>query len=220
MIGIFGGMGPLAGLRFSTLLTELNSVEKEQDHLKFILYNNPSIPDRTSAILSNDTDKILNGLYTGVETLIRAGATCIVITCNTAHYFLDVLIKKYKNIEFLDIIQLTADYININFGTISVGLISTSGTVLTGLYQRYFKNLIIPDKIQQNKIMSAIHNIKLGNHPAAKTVLLESKRDLIDSGAEIIVLGCTELPLIIELNSKTLDPLLITAQAIISQESK
>ncbi|GAJ09165.1 unnamed protein product, partial [marine sediment metagenome] len=87
IIGILGGMGPEATIDLFYKIIKFNPSEKDQDHLRIIIDNNPKIPDRTAAILGKGEDP-LPALQETARNLEKAGANFIIIPCNTAHYFL------------------------------------------------------------------------------------------------------------------------------------
>jgi aspartate racemase len=87
-LGILGGMGPLASAEFVKTLYEFNLVEKEQSAPPCILYSDPSIPDRTEAILRGETNSVIQRIQTGLENLSNQGATHFVIACISSHYFI------------------------------------------------------------------------------------------------------------------------------------
>src|SRR3989338_3077239 len=86
-IGVLGGMGPRATLCFYQYLLDLTPAIRDQDHLNVCIVIRPGIPDRTAAILGNGKDPTRD-LLSGLKVLEKAGADMAVVTCNTAHYFL------------------------------------------------------------------------------------------------------------------------------------
>jgi aspartate racemase len=87
MLGVLGGMGPLASQLLYKMITEKTVAEKDQDHIDMMILNHATMPDRTRAILSGDTARIYDMLLEDCRILERAGCRAIVIACNTAHYF-------------------------------------------------------------------------------------------------------------------------------------
>ena len=93
-IGIIGGMGPMASQLFYKMVTEHTAAEKDQDHINLILLSDASMPDRTGAILSHQYDGPYNQMLEDARFLENAGCKAIAITCNTAHFFADMIADK------------------------------------------------------------------------------------------------------------------------------
>ena len=199
-VGVLGGMGPEATVDFFAKVVSLTRASKDQEHLRIIIDNNPKIPDRTESILagSNAPAPLL------VETarnLERAGADFIAIPCNTAHYLYEEIVKGVS-IPVLHMIREVAQAIKATLPNCSkVGLLATTGTVLTSLYQnecgKYGIEVLIPDDDRQKKVMDAILKIKGGSKAAARAMIEEEANKLLESGSEALILGCTDIPLVI-----------------------
>jgi len=110
IIGILGGMGPEATIDLYNKIIKLTAANKDQEHLRIIIDNNPKIPDRSMAILKGQTSP-LNALQKTALTLEKAGADFIIMLCNTAHYYISSL-KSIVNIPVLNMIEETAKEIN------------------------------------------------------------------------------------------------------------
>ena len=225
-IGILGGMGPEATALFFYKIIKLTPAKFDQEHLKIIIYNNPQVPDRTEAILNRTTDKLIAEIKEGILFLDRAKVNIIVIPCVTVHYFFEK-IKCFTNIPILNIIEETTLYIQNNYPKINkVGLLATTGTIKSKIFHKmlYSKNfqLIVPDEKNQVKLMESIYGnkgIKSGNADKyTKQRIIRLAYDLIEKGAEVIIGGCTEIPLLIshkDLPVPFVDPLTVLAQAVI-----
>jgi len=81
IIGILGGLGPEATVDLFYKIIKLTPVEKDQDHFRIIIDNNPKIPDRTDAIIGNSKDP-LPELIATAQNLEKAGADFIIMPCN------------------------------------------------------------------------------------------------------------------------------------------
>lgn len=221
-IGILGGMGPAATSHFYDLIVSKTPARQDQDHCKTIIYSNPGIPDRTHAILTGDHGSIHKALGESCRILEKAGADFIVIPCNTVHYFIDFM-RSQVAIPIHDMIEETGKHIKLNHPEISeVGLFGTKGTLSSGIYQqRLTKRQLgvrLPGPKTSEQIMEIIYQIKeSGPGDQLKSSLLEELRAFREeSGAEWVILGCTELPLLIpdesELRRHSLfDPMRILA---------
>ena len=91
VLGILGGMGPLASAEFLRTIYECNAAEFEQDRPACILLSNPRFPDRTDAILRGAAEEVLSPLAESLRSLLGQGATRLVVCCITLHHFLPLL---------------------------------------------------------------------------------------------------------------------------------
>lgn len=90
VIGVVGGFGSYATLNFFNRLLESFPAEKEWDRPRILIDNYCTLPSRVRGILYHENEEeIINGLASSIKNLINAGATRIIITCNTAHYYLN-----------------------------------------------------------------------------------------------------------------------------------
>jgi aspartate racemase len=86
VLGIVGGMGPLASAEFVRTVYRCASWEREQDAPRLVMYSDPAFPDRTDAFLTGDDDTVLHPLVAVLERLVDLGATRLLICCMTAHH--------------------------------------------------------------------------------------------------------------------------------------
>ena len=202
IIGILGGMGPEATADIYHRIILATPAQSDQEHIKTIIYSNPKIPDRTQGILGNAPSPVPLIVETA-KILENAGADFLIMPCNTAHYFIDK-IQSEINVPILNMIKLAADSILRNHsGVNTVGLLATDGTIKTRLYQNLFEaanlRVLTPDSENQEKTMKGIYShIKSGGLAKGRELLLQTAEHLIDSGAEILVCGCTEISLVIK----------------------
>jgi len=202
IIGILGGMGPEATIDLFYKIIKFTPAEKDQDHLRIIIDNNPKIPDRTAAILGKGEDP-LPALQETARNLEKAGADFIIIPCNTAHYFLSSIQKSVK-IPVINMIEETAKETQQRTPQIQkVGLLASIGTYKTEIYHQYFKKfnieIISPEEKDKKEVMKVIYAVKAGNlSDVIKKDILKIAQKLIDIGAEAIITGCTEIPLILK----------------------
>ena len=202
IIGILGGMGPEATIDLFYKIIKFTPAEKDQEHLRIIIDNNPKIPDRTAAILGKGEDP-LPALQETAQNLEKAGADFIVIPCNTAHYFLSS-IQESVNIPVLNMIEETAKETKKRIPQIKkVGLLASIGVYKSEVYHQHFKKfnieVISPEEKDKEEIMKVIYTIKAGDlSKRVKKNILKITQKLIDKGAEAIIAGCTEIPLILK----------------------
>ena len=167
ILGVIGGLGPLATVYFMQLVVEMTDASKDQEHIEMIVHSRPSIPDRTNYILKRSEDNPLPHMLDIEKKLVSQGAQVIAIPCITAHYFQPELDRH--GIKVINAIKETAVYLK-KSGIRKAGIMATDGTIESGLFQEAFKeydiDFIVPDEDNQKKVMSLIYNdIKAGkNH--------------------------------------------------------
>lgn len=221
-IGVVGGMGPWATLDFFEKVLRATPARRDQEHLRLIIDNNPTIPDRGPAILGDGEDPT-PALVATARNVEAAGADLIVIPCNTAHYFYQA-IQAAVRVPVLHIMQEVAGAASRRFPRLGrVGLLATRATVATGLYQDAFRPLgaavVIPDERGQEVIDRLIYAIKAQRvDDALRSAGVAVGRGLARAGAEAMILGCTELPLVLgedTLGLPMLDSNLILAEVAV-----
>ncbi len=205
IIGILGGMGPEATSDLFQKIIRNTEVIRDQDHLRVLIDNNPKIPDRTPAILDSGEDPVPIMIETA-KNLEKAGANFIIIPCVSAHYFINQL-REEITIPVMSIIDEVAREIERQLpGVKRVGLTATTGTIRASLFQNRLKGigvevLVPPPNDQENLVMSAIYGesgIKAGFlYLENKKKILMASEALIKRGAQGIIGGCTEVPLVV-----------------------
>lgn len=203
VIGILGGMGPLATADLYRKIIEITPAARDQDHIPVVIYADPRVPDRTEALLRGGEDPT-PWLVAGARALSDMGADFIVMPCNTAHAFLDD-IRPAVDRPILSMIDAAADEACATHEQVQVvGLLATSGTIAAEMYQRAFQHrgldVIVPDDdVQQRCVMAAIQEVKAGRNIHAATVLLsEACEHLAQRGAGMILAACTEIPIALQ----------------------
>jgi len=199
IIGVLGGMGPLAGADFLARLTLATPAARDQDHVRAVLWSDPTVPDRTEAALAGGPSP-LPAMLAGVRVLERAGAGCLAIPCNTAHLWADEIAAAtaLKLIHIVDAAAVALASRGIEGGT--VGLMGTAATLRLDLYQGRLAArgyaCLVPDEAEMGSLVTpAIARIKANDVGGAAAPLLAVARRLADRGAAAVVLGCTEIPL-------------------------
>lgn len=197
LLGILGGMGPLAGAAFATRLVALTPAERDQDHIPALLCNDPRVPDRSSARLGQGEDP-LEAMMASLRLLERAGASLIAIPCNTAHLWYEQMAARTR-VPLLHIVEAVCDDLERLGVRGPVGLMGTPATLKLGLYQAPLRQrgfeVLVPDEAGVAQCVASIAAVK-GNRPGeAFEPAAQCIRALVARGAEAVVLGCTELPL-------------------------
>ena len=224
-IGILGGMGPEATALFFHKIIELTPAEHDQDHLKIIIYNNPEVPDRTGAILKKNESPVAK-IKEGLIFLANSDVDFITIPCVTSHYFFEEFITSV-NIPVLNLVSLTVDYIQKYYpGRINIGLLATIGTYKGKIIESKLKQsklkTIIPNINGQKNLMESIYGtkgIKAGYLTGySKDLIVKVTDNLIQKGADIIIGGCTEIPLALkqeDIKVPFIDSLAVLAEAAV-----
>ncbi|APJ10528.1 aspartate/glutamate racemase family protein [Bacillus safensis] len=214
-IGIMGGMGPLATIDLMKKIISHTPAIKDQDHLHVIADNYPQIPDRTNAIFVKGEDPT-EYMIASAKRLERAGADFILIACNTAHFFLEN-VQQSTHIPIMNMPLETAKHLNKHHYT-SVGLLCTDGTLKTKLYQKacahHKIDVMTPSEELQKNVMNGIYAVKAGKLSKGESELALASEILINQGAEAIIAGCTEIPLVLRSTNavKVIDPTVILAK--------
>ncbi|WP_017471007.1 aspartate/glutamate racemase family protein [Amphibacillus jilinensis] len=218
-IGILGGMGPAATVELFNRIVTMADVQKDQDHAKVIIINDPQIPDRTDFLLNNGVSPIPQ-LKKNIDTLQTAGADYILIPCMTAHSFINEL-QAGCEAKIVNAIDLVNKYI-INDAQISdkIGLMATSGSIKSSVFKKGIdNNLVIPDEPLQASIMKLIYKIKSenvadGDYLYFAELVDQFKKDNVRA----VITGCTELSLLtnkVITTSLIIDPLTLLAKEAI-----
>ena len=192
-------MGPGATVDAMQKLIKNTPAYKDQDHIPTIAVSIPDIPDRTNCILHHGASP-LDKMIQYMKILENAGAECIIIPCNTAHFWFNEL-KKRTSAEMISIIDVTCQAIRDEKIT-RVGLLATTATIKGKIYQNNLQESAIdcytPNEADQNSVMESIYAYKSGDADRAHSMLAPVKDRMLQAGVEKIILGCTELPLILE----------------------
>ncbi|MCZ8269811.1 MAG: amino acid racemase [Beijerinckiaceae bacterium] len=195
MIGVLGGMGPLATVDFMQKIIHLTPAERDQDHIPMVVVSVPQIPDRATAVLAG-TDDPFPGILSALRMLERAGVELIVIPCNTAHVWFDRLAAS-TDVELIHM----ADAVRRRIGSMEgrVALMATEGTVRAGFYPRYLcgenRAVFAPPKGIQGLVNRAVAAVKAADLGLARAVMEEAATALLADGATHLLLACTELPI-------------------------
>jgi aspartate racemase len=198
--GVMGGMGPDATVDFMARVIALTDSGSDQDHVHMVVDQDPGIPNRQQAIREGSTD-VTVALGAMAKRLEDAGADFLVMVCNTAHIFLDG-VHANTRIPFINIIDESVSEIDrICPDARKVGVMATDGCLETGIYQDAIaasgREALEPEGAELEQLMNLINAIKSGNQGAdISDAMLASATALVDRGAEVIIAGCTEIPIV------------------------
>jgi aspartate racemase len=201
-VGVMGGMGPDATVDFMTKVIALTDSGRDQDHVHMLVDHDPTVPNRQLAI-SSGVDDVSQRLADMACRLESAGADFLVMVCNTAHVFMSDALDA-TSIPFISIIDESVGEIErLCPAARKVGVMATDGCIETSIYQGAIsasgRTALIPDSANMSKLMKLINAIKAGDQSDEVVNGMESvAHTLVDAGAEVIIAGCTEIPIVFE----------------------
>ena len=193
VLGVLGGMGPAATLEFLTRLQAYTPAEKDQDHIRVIADINPKAPDRNTP--GSNAGTVLAEM---AGALAGAGAQVLAMPCNTAHAHAD-LIQRASGLPLVDMIDLGAEAAA-RGGAMRAGVLGTKGALK--LYREYLAaramGLVALSPERQEAFMVTLYRIKSGDRgDDVKREMAGHAEALRADGAEVLIAGCTEVPLVL-----------------------
>ena len=218
LIGILGGMGPLAAVDLMQKMLEETAAASDQEQIAVVCWNVPQIPDRQRALAGIGASP-LPAMLEGIAALNKAGATRIVVACNTAHYWFDAL-SAASPAPLLHIVDATLTMLA-SPGSVdaadrigTVGLVATQGTLDADLYQSrlaaYGLACIVPDIDAMRLLFTpGCYAIKQGRMSEGAALLHATAQHLVERGAQRLLLACTEVPLALSHGNSDLLPICI-----------
>ena len=221
-IGIIGGMGPLATYDLAEKILSNTVASSDQDNIPVLIDCNTRIADRTAAILHGGDDPQPE-MKKSAKRLETAGADVLMMACNTAHYFYDSVCEDIS-IPVLHMPRLTARSI-LEMGVKKAGVLATDGTCQSGVYEKALEEEgiepVYPSADKQKIIMSLIYDhVKAGVMDFSDLDIDGVISDMKEKGAEVLILGCTELPMAFDIIGETgipaIDPTDVLARAAVS----
>ncbi len=199
-LGVIGGLGPMATALFMKMVIEMTDAAVDQEHIEMIIYNCPQIPDRTGFILGQSSRDPAPEMIEIGKKLAEQGAEMIAIPCITANYFYERLSREI-HAKIIDIIDEIYEYL-VKRNIRCAGLMATSGTIESRLFERIFEGhgckLVIPSGERQRDVMHVIYQNVKANRPVEMERFRAVSKELWEAGAEVIILGCTELSVVRE----------------------
>lgn len=202
LLGVLGGMGPMATADFFRKLIEETAAERDQDHVPVIIYSVPQMPSRDGAIMRGG-ESPLPHMLAGIRALKQQRAACVAIPCNTAHYWYDEL-RRDSGLPILHIVDAACAELNRRAGVQKrVGLLCTEATIKARIYQdrlsaHGIECLVNPPDEREALVNFAIDAVKRGHLDDAGHAVESAAARLLERGVETLILGCTELPVALE----------------------
>lgn len=195
---IIGGMGPQASLELHKriLLESRKHHNGNPDEYPEITHLSLQIPEFFS---SKDNEKTaIEIINMALKSQSSERDKLICMPCNTAHKLMPFLIFKQDN--FVSMIDAIVNKIDINISS-KVGILASPNTLKSGLFQNLLevnnKEFVVPSISQQKVLERIIDGVIRSEETIESRILLnEVSRDLVNRGAETILLGCTEFSIV------------------------
>jgi aspartate racemase len=215
VLGILGGLGPLASAEFLKTIYENCRREREQETPKVIVYSDPTFPDRTEAIISGEYGALLEQLVSSLRALAYLGATQTVVCCVTLHALFDRLPGDLRR-QLISIVDVIFD--EVIRAPEKRLLICSTGARQIGLFESHQhwpamrEYIVLPDDGDQDLIHRSIYQIKQLRSLDELTPIFTAL--LPKYGVNSFISGCTEMHIIAKRLASTanIDPLSIIAK--------
>lgn len=198
ILGVLGGLGPMASAYFLQLIVQMSEAAADQEHMEVLLHSMPRIPDRTRYILGQSAENPMPLMAKAGRGLADQGAEVLAIPCITAHYFQRQL-EEEIGIPILNAVWETVACLE-EAGVKRVGILATDGTLASRLFQtcleQHHISCRVPGEQDQESVMHLIYeNVKAGK-PVEFSLFQAVSDRLFAQGAQVILLACTELSLV------------------------
>ena len=195
MIGILGGMGPLATVDFMDKIVRLTVASSDQEHIPLLVANLPHIEDRSSAIIDGGADP-LPALLDGIDLLNQNDVGLIAIPCNSAHHWYEPMRVRSK----APVLHIAHTCVAAVPRTARrVAILATGGALVSGFYQQALADLdiepVVPAESLQSRVAACIRDVKAGKLDAAGAHLEDVLTTLASEGVSTALMACTEIPL-------------------------
>lgn len=219
---VLGGMGTLATESFVRVLDQRTPTHRDQDYLDYLVVNHATVPDRTSWILDHHKPNPFVPLVEDIRQQSLLKPRFFVLICNTAHYGYQEL-QAATTIPILNMLEETVKAIKqIKPDAKRVGLLATEGTVTAGLYDHYIQAAGYEEVKPTPAILAAtedlIYNdIKEGGHSDGGKFHELVRKMVEEEGADVVILGCTELSYAQEMNPETTYPVADSQSIIVDR---
>jgi len=192
-LGVLGGMGPAATLAFLARVQALTPATGDEDHIRVIADINPQVPNRHS-----QPEAAGRTLGEMAARLRDAGAEVLVMPCNTAHAHAGAI--RAAGLPFIDMVVETARVAKAG-GARRVGVLATPGG--EALYATALEaegvEMVRLSAADRDRFMAVVFGVKAGDVGAAqRSAMRDLAAALVSAGAEGVIGGCTEVPLLLE----------------------
>lgn len=213
VVGVMGGLGPLATATFLKVLTQMTPAATDQDHLDLVVLSHATTPDRTARILDETRPDPTPVLAADARRLRGLGVEFVVMPCNTGHWFMHA-VEQAVDVPVLSIVdetvragmqraaELAGATASSSARTPRLGVLATDGTRAAGVYaeaiQRAGGAVLLPDEADQRRVMAIIYDQVKAGQPVDLAMFDAVVGNLIAAGAEVVLLACTELSVVFD----------------------
>jgi len=192
-------MGPEATVLLMSRIIAMTDASDDCDHVPMIVENNTQVPSRIKAILEKTGEDPGPVLADMARRLEANGAEALAMPCNTAHYYAPV-IEAAVSIPLLNMVKITADRVaGMSLAKSRVGLLASPAVRSTVVYDQVFSGLGIETiySREQDRMLEAIRMVKINSRDtAARRIMKATAQELIDDGADVLLVACSELSII------------------------
>ncbi len=191
-------MGPDATVDFMARVLALTPAVTDQDHIPMLVDHNPCVPARRAALFDGGEDPGAAIAAMG-QRLEAAGADYLVMVCNFAHAYVEQL-QRTTAIPLLSIVEETAEACT---AYDKVAVLASDGCLGAGLYQAALGHrgveFVLPEPDEMTELMRLINRVKAGDRgPAVARDMRSLATRVAERGAEAVVAGCTEIPVVLD----------------------
>ena len=196
-LGVIGGMGPESTSYYYENVIAHTKASRDQEHIDMVILSHAAMPDRTEAIISGNSRRLINMLCNDARTLETLGVSNIAITCNTSHYFYDH-IQRATRVPVINMIEESVSYAVRDFEDVKrVGIMATDGTINSKIYHKACRKAgVTPVKLseeRQKDVMSLIYDDVKAGKPGDRRKFDRVVSEFMRKGCDVIILACTEL---------------------------
>ncbi|SLN14780.1 Aspartate racemase [Roseovarius albus] len=198
-VGILGGMGPEATILLMQKMLGMVDAQDDADHIPLIVHQNPQVPSRIKALIEGVGAEPGPTLAQMAQDLQKAGAQALAMPCNTAHHYAPA-VEAASTVPFLNMLDLTAAHLA-KAGAKHIGMLASPATRMVGVFDKPFAAQgLTPVWLPQDEaLLTIIRAIKAGETPASQIApLSQIAQELLDLGADHLLIACTELSLLTE----------------------
>ncbi|GEL93747.1 aspartate/glutamate racemase family protein [Cellulomonas composti] len=221
-VGVIGGVGPLATVYFLDKVVRLTDAARDQDHVDLVVMQHATIPDRTAYILGRSDENPGPVMAADARTLERIGVAFVVVPCNTAHHFTAEVVAAVE-VPVLSIVDETVAEAARRVPGGTVGVLATSGTLAAGVYQRSAQEhglgSLVPDDADQAEVMRVIYDQVKAGRPVDLPLLAGVVERLVARGADVVLLGCTELSVVADDADLLADPRYVDSLDVLARRT-
>lgn len=199
--GIIGGVGPASTLDY--YIGVINRCYAEKNDYPTLTVESINMNEMLASFGRGDHDAVAEQISEGIDRLRTSGCDFAAIASNTPHIVLDRICKK-SSLPIISIVEETCRYVE-KLGCKRVLVTGTGFTMRSGMYKRALSDYGITAFTPDGDDLETVHNIIFPNLENG-VVIPEDKEKLIslcekyvtERGAEAVILGCTEIPLMIK----------------------